>query len=194
MESENIIDKIKNFVEEECRKPTSKYGFEPFYDHFVPVVNISKELGIKKGADLEVLEISAWLHDIGSIIFGRENHHITSCEIAERKLKELNYPEEKIEKVKKCIFSHRGSQGIKPETIEGEILAEADSLDAFFNLDGLFKAALVNEKLSQEEARKNVLRKLQNKYHQISDKSKFVIQSRFDAIILLLDKGEKNGK
>jgi HD superfamily phosphodiesterase len=63
-----IIEKIRDFVEEECKKPSSKYGYEPFPCHFVPVVIHAKQLADKLGGDEEVIEIAAWLHDIGSIM------------------------------------------------------------------------------------------------------------------------------
>ena len=69
------------------------------------------------GGDKEVVLVASWLHDIGSIVHGRDDHHITSTQIAEEKLKELKYPKEKIEMVKKCIMNHRGSQINSRETI-----------------------------------------------------------------------------
>lgn len=30
---ENIIEKVRRFVEDECRKPTSKYGYEAYNFH-----------------------------------------------------------------------------------------------------------------------------------------------------------------
>lgn len=182
-----ITQKIKQFVEEECKKPTSKYGYEPFTDHFVPVVKYVKKMGDDLGADKEILEISAWLHDIGSIVYGRENHHVTSAKIAEGKLGELGFPKEKIEKVKACIVTHRGSQKLKPESLEAQILVEADTMSAFDNITGLFQCALVYEKLSRDEARKSVKQKLENKWQQLQfEKSKKLIKSRYDAAMILL--------
>ena len=97
MESQEIIDKIREFVKEECLKPENKYGFEPYVNHFVPTARMVVILGRKKSLSeeqLEVLEIAAWLQDIGSIMISRENHHITSGEIAEKKLKEFETAEE----------------------------------------------------------------------------------------------------
>ncbi|MCK4919385.1 MAG: hypothetical protein KAS01_03275, partial [Candidatus Pacebacteria bacterium] len=74
---ENIVEQVRQFVEDECKKPTSKYGSEPYLFHFVPVHKYAKVLAEKLGVDSEIVELSAWLHDIGSIIDGRENHHIT---------------------------------------------------------------------------------------------------------------------
>jgi len=187
----NIIEQIRFFVEEECKKPTSKYGYEPYLGHFIPVVKYSKILGEKFNADLEILEISAWLHDIGSIIHGRENHHITSSEIAEKKLIELNYPTQKIKQVKHCILAHRGSQDIPRETIEAQILADADSMSHFDNIIGPLKAAIVYEGLDQFQAGNSVRDKLIRSYNKISDDAKIIIKPKFEAAMLLL--GDQNG-
>ena len=40
----DIVQKIRDFVEEECKKPTSKYGREPFEFHFVSVAKYAQEL------------------------------------------------------------------------------------------------------------------------------------------------------
>lgn len=181
-----IVNKIRNFVEEECRKPTSKYGYDPFTNHFVNVVKYSKELAKRLNADKEICEISAWLHDIGSIIYGRENHHITSCEIAETKLRELNYSNDKIKRVTQCILSHRGSKDIKCETLESKILRDADAMSNYDNIAGIFKAALVYEKLSQSEAQKAVRKKLIESYNKLSEESKKIIKPKYDAAMLLL--------
>jgi uncharacterized protein len=183
----NIIKKIREFARTECEKPTSKYGPGPFYGHFIPMVKFAKQLAKEYKADAEVVELAGWLHDMGSIIYGRENHHLTSAKIADKKLKELGYPEEKIERVKECIFSHRGSQSIKPKTIEAQILIEADTLSAFNDLAGLFQCAYVYEKLTREDARRSVRNKLQNKWKQLRfKKSKEIIKPKYEAAMLLL--------
>ncbi|EKE15702.1 MAG: hypothetical protein ACD_11C00110G0010 [uncultured bacterium] len=184
----DIIEKVRQFVEDECRKSTSKYGFEPYEFHFVPTVKYAKVLARELQADKEIVEIAAWMHDIGSIMIGRENHHITGAKIAEEKLKEFGYAEEKIARVKNCILRHRGSQKMESETLEEQILAEADALSNFDEIPGIFKAAFVYEKLSQKDARESVLRKLENKWKQLKfEKSKDMIRPKYDAIKILLE-------
>lgn len=183
----DIIQKIKDFVEDECKKPTSKYGYEPFPFHLVPMVGYAAKLADELGGDKEVILLAAWLHDIGSIVYGRNDHHITGAEIAEQKLKELQYPAEKIEVVKKCILNHRGSQQNSRESIEEQIIAEADIINNFDNIAGLFKAALVYENQTQGEAKDSVRKKLENKWNQLHfEKSKEIIRPRFEAAMLLL--------
>lgn len=187
----NIIKKVRNFVEEECKKPTSCYGFEIFEFHLLSVVNYSKVLATKLGGNQEIVEIAAWLHDIGSVINGRKDHHLTGAKIAEEKLREFDYPEEKIEKVKKCILNHRGSIGNIFEFVEEQIVAEADALSAFNSISGLFKVALVYERLRQDEARVSVRNKLKNKWNQLSDESRELIKPKYEATMLLLGEDDK---
>lgn len=183
----NIIKEIKNFVEDECKKPGSKYGYEPFTYHFIPMVEYAGKLSDELGGDKEVIIIAAWLHDIGAIIYGRANHHITGAEIAEKKLKELGYPAEKVELVKKCILNHRGSQKNNAESIEEQIVAEADVLSNFDNIGGIFKAAFVYEGKNQGEANNSVREKLENKWNQLRfESSKKIIRPKYEAIKVLL--------
>ncbi len=184
----DIVKSIKDFVEEECSKPGSKYGHEPFTYHFISTVKYAGELADELGGDKEVILVAAWLHDIGSIIHGRENHHITGAKIAEEKLRELNYPEEKIQLVKRCILSHRGSQRNDPQTVEEKIVADGDALSNFDNIPGIFKAAFIYENNTQGEAKVSARRKLENKWNQLYfESSKRIIGPKYEAAMTLLD-------
>jgi uncharacterized protein len=184
----NIIETVRKFVEEECRKPTSHYGYEPYLFHFVPMHNYAKMLAEKMNADVELVEIAAWLHDIGSIMYGRENHHMTGAEIAEKKLKELNYPENRIERVKACIISHRGSVQMEKESTEAQIIADADAMANFDNIGGIYRAAFTHENKDQGQGNNAVRQKLINSYNKISSEAKEIIKPKFDAAMLLLGK------
>lgn len=187
-ETMNIIQEIKNFVEEECRKPTSKYGYEPFIFHFIPMVDYAEKLTTELWDDLEVILVAAWLHDIGSIMYGRQDHHITGAKIAEEKLQERWYPTQKIELIKKCILHHRGSQQSTRDSIEEKIIAEADVISNFDNITGLFMAALVYENKTQAEAKDSVRQKLERKWNQLHfDTSKKIIRPKYEAMMLLLN-------
>lgn len=184
----NIINEIKHFVKCECEKQSSKYGYEPFPSHFIPMVNYAEKLADELGGDKEVILIAAWLHDIGSIIHGRADHHITGAKIAEEKLKEFQYPDEKIELVKKCILNHRGSQQNERNSIEEQIIAEADVISNFDNIAGIFKAAFVYENKTQDEAKNSVREKLERKWKQLHfENSKKLIRPKFEAAMLLLN-------
>ena len=183
----NIVQEIEKFVENECKKPSSKYGYEPYPFHIIPMVNYAKKLADELGGDKEIILIAAWLHDIGSVISGREDHHITGAKIADIKLKELKYPTDKIELVKKCILNHRGSRPSKKNNIEEKIIAEADAMSNFDNIAGIFNAAFVYENKTQGEAKDSVRQKLERKWKQLQfEKSKQIIRPKYKAAMLLL--------
>jgi len=156
------------------------------------VLKYSRILAKKLNADLEIVEIAALLHDIGLISGLRENHHITGSEIAEKKLKELGYDEDKIKKVKHCIFSHRGSRDIFRESVEAQIIADADSMCHFDDIKGLFYVCYGVSKLNQNEAGKKVYEKLINSYNKLSDEAKEIVKPKFEAAKLLLGGGDEN--
>ncbi len=181
----DIIQEIKKFVEKECRESTNKYGYGPFKFHFIPTVAYAGKLADELGGDKEVILIAAWLHDIGSIVDDRGNHHITGAKVAEEKLKELKYPTEKIELVKKCILNHRGSRQDKRETIEEQIVVEADAMSNFDDIAGIFQVAFI-ENLDRGEAKDSVRQKLERKWKQLQfENSKKIIKPKYEAAMLL---------
>ena len=187
MKGKNIVEEVRKFVEEESKKPTAHYGYEPYPNHLVPMRDYAVQLAKRLGADAEIVELATWLHDIGSIMNGREDHHIIGAKITEKKLKELGYPQDRIEKVKHCILSHRASQKIKPETVEAQIISDADAISNFDNIPGIFMAAFIYENQSQQEAKASVRQKLERKWERLVLKeSRDLIKPRYEAIKLLL--------
>ncbi|MGH4120265.1 HD domain-containing protein [Clostridium sp.] len=104
-------------------------------DHIFRVYNFCLTLSKhEKDVDLEVLIPSALLHDIARIEesedkTGEIDHAVLGSEIAEDILRKLEYEEDKIEKIKHCIISHRFRTGNEPKTIEAKILFDSDKLD-----------------------------------------------------------------
>ncbi len=129
---EEKYQKIKKIVEKSLK------GCDAGHDinHMLRVYDLCLELsrGVKD-VDLEVLHLATLLHDIGGPKelkdkTGKVCHARESVKMAQKILKNLNYPKEKIKKVIHCILAHRHRTGVRPETREAEILFDADKLDA----------------------------------------------------------------
>ena len=103
-----------------------------------------------RGADIEIVELGALLHDIAmpSEYGEREQHHIYGAEIAEQLLTELNYPKERIEQVKNCVLNHRGSKDRPRNTIEEQCVADADVIAHFDCIPSLFSLVYKEMNLS----------------------------------------------
>ena len=100
-------------------------------------------------ADVEVVEISALLHDYASVINYDlyEDHHIHGASEAEKILKEFNYPLKKIEQVKDCIISHRGSKVKSKKSQEALCVADADSMAHFDSIGSLYYLAFLLQRI-----------------------------------------------
>lgn len=182
-----IVEKARKFVEKESLKPGSCYGYEPYKYHFVPMVRYAADLAQKLGADVELVQLAAWLHDIGSIRYGRDNHHITGAKIAKDFLQSQNYPDEKIKLVEKCILNHRSSTKKDCQSLEEKIISDADAISNFDNLAGIFKAAFIYEELDQAEASKSVKAKLERKWKNLYlEQARDMIEEKYQAMIKLL--------
>ena len=119
-----LRERIQSYFEE---------GGSHAFDHTQRVYNLSLKLSKNKKVDLDVIKASALLHDIARL---KEDNNEIEChaehgsKMAEKILKEMNFPEEKIKSVIYSIKVHRHSKKIKAETKEAEILQDADRLDA----------------------------------------------------------------
>ena len=105
-------------------------------DHVMRVYNLCLMISkYEENVDLDILIPSALLHDIARVEesedkTGKIDHAVLGSEIAGNILKDLEYDEETIGKIKHCILTHRFRTGNEPETIEAKILFDSDKLDA----------------------------------------------------------------
>lgn len=108
-----------------------------FFDHLERVLRTAVLLSEKEGANLELVQLGALLHDIGHVI--GEPHNETGARLAREILKEAGYPEEIIEKVARIVFRHRESLGHELETLEEKIVWDADKID-LIGVTGVLRA------------------------------------------------------
>ncbi len=101
------------------------------FDHVQRVHSMAARIGRQLGADLEILHAAALLHDAAGADprDNRAEHENASAEFAREVLDEEGWPEERIEAVMHCIRSHRYRGKESPETLEAQILFDADKLD-----------------------------------------------------------------
>ena len=140
-----------------------KFGcYDYWNDHIKRVVYHAVILAKKYDADVEIVELGALLHDISMLFeYGeRSEHHIYSTEMAETLLTSLNYPRDRIERVKKCVFNHLSRNQHLRETIEETCVSDADALAHFDRIPSLFSLVYGVLGMSLEEGRDNVKKKI----------------------------------
>ncbi len=132
----NLSDKMNKL--KKVRSRSKKYFNEndtPSHDwnHVQRVLNLSQKLSKKIGADLEIVKLSALLHDIGRNKEDKgeiKDHANWGARKSKEILKKIGINKEDITRVEHCIESHRYQNSIEPNTIEAKIISDADNLDA----------------------------------------------------------------
>lgn len=103
------------------------------YDHVLRVLAMAERLARLEGADLEIVRAAALLHDaVGAepdSASGRKDHHHASADFAQQVLAAEGWPAERISAVQHCIRSHRYRSSEPPQTLEAQVLFDADKLD-----------------------------------------------------------------
>jgi uncharacterized protein len=132
--------------------------FDPVhgFDHILRVYRMAERLAAAEGADVDIVRAAALLHDaqgdfinadeglaIGpaskvcaeqadsSQYASRADHQHASARFARRVLQAEGWPAERIAAVEHCIRAHRFRHTEeRPQTLEAQILFDADKLDA----------------------------------------------------------------
>lgn len=184
---DDIIDYLHSEIKRRCQLPTNFFGMGCYY-HIKSVVENGKILAKQYGADVEVVTIAAWLHDIASItdLSLYEAHHIHGVRIANEILQKFNYEDDKIEMVQNCILNHRGSLENNKLTIEELCVADADAISHFDNLPSLLYLAYVKRGLDINEGKIFVENKLKRSYAKLSDSSKKLYAYKYKQVMEVL--------
>ena len=98
------------------------------FDHVLRVLRLVEHIGSAEGANLEVLQAAALLHDVA-----RADEMITGrchAQAGAERAREILAGQPQAEAVVEAIRTHRFRDEIPPTTLEGRILYDADKLDA----------------------------------------------------------------
>lgn len=122
-----MIEKIKNEVKLLMGKDTDGHGFE----HVMRVYDLAMTFAKKEQADMEIVALAALLHDVDDYkIFGAESAKNLSN--ARKIMQEANLDAEKVEKICNIIGNmgyNKAMQDIRPQTLEGKVVSDADMVD-----------------------------------------------------------------
>ena len=126
----STVEQIKDFAVRCFSNARASHDWE----HTQRVYNLCMHIGRVEGADLAVLEIAAYLHDVGRSYEdeskGEICHAEKGAEIARNLLAKHSIPDDQMGNIIHCIQSHRFRGDRQPETLEAKVLFDADKLDA----------------------------------------------------------------
>lgn len=183
-----MLPDLRKLVEQQCRDKANIFGYEIWTYHMVIVIQYAKLLAEKLGADTEIVEIAAILHDYASVK-GKElfdEHHIHGANEAERILRGYGYPQERIDKVKHCIRSHRGSQSIPRESKEAICVASADAMAHIDQIPSLLHMVYFKKKMAIDEGAKWVKDKIERSWNKLCPEAKEMVRSKYESAKIIL--------
>ena len=158
-------------------------NYDFWNNHIKFVVDEALKLASVYGADKEIVELGALLHDIALVsnIGTKADHHIQGAKIAEEILTNLKYPQDKREKVVNCVLHHRSSKNA--ENIEELCVCDGDILAHFDNIPNAFVVGVKKHNFSKPEQFKAWLA---GDYDDLSEQTKIAFKDRFNAIMSTL--------
>ncbi len=108
---------------------------DPAHDflHLQRVVTLAKKLATEEKACLEIVIPAAWFHDWVNVPKNdprRSQASQVSAEAVKKLLVEMKYPSHFIDAISHAIEAHSFSANIETQTLEAQIVQDADRLDA----------------------------------------------------------------
>jgi len=165
--TKKILNQIEAYMKSLPWTPGNFYWKHAFFVRKYALI-LQKQFG----GDKDIIEASALLHDIGKNKLLAEGHEKISSKYAEKFLKKINFPKQKIKSVCKSISYENF------DSIESKILISADSIALFMDKKGqkfYFEKILKNKK-------KNILTELKNSYNNIIYGKEIVKKAYEDSI------------
>ena len=129
----DAIEYTRQFLKETAAKnPLDLHPWglpEHRMDHTLLVLKNSLLLAKNRKVDLDVVALSAILHDIATFSSERKEHAEEGAKVAEEYLKKHRYPDDLVQKVVHSIRVHSGPSAPSPRSNEARILQDADTID-----------------------------------------------------------------
>ncbi|WP_298440803.1 HD domain-containing protein [uncultured Ferrimonas sp.] len=121
--------------QQRCRDWAAAAGSDGAHDlsHIERVVVAAKQLAEAEGADLAVVLPAAWLHDV-VLIDKRDPRRQQASQLSADKavalLAEHGYPQQHLDAIHHAVAAHSWSAGIPCQSLEAQVVQDADRLDA----------------------------------------------------------------
>ena len=179
-----IIEQVKNELLRRNQEYIEKVDSYDFWNnHIRYVVEEALKLASVYGADKEIVELGALLHDIALVsnVGTKADNHTNGADIAKELLNQYGYPKEKMERVINCVLNHRSSKNAT--NIEELCVADADIIAHFYNIPNAFVIGVKKHNFSRPE---QFMTWLAGDYDDLSEQTKIAFKDRFNAIMSTL--------
>lgn len=129
----DVIEFTSQYLKETAAK--SSHNLHPWslpehrINHTLLVLKNSLRLAKNRKVDLDVVALSAILHDLAAFSSERKEHAEEGAKTAEEYLRKHGYPNDLAQKVAHAVRVHAGPLAFSPRSDEAKILQDADTID-----------------------------------------------------------------
>ena len=179
-ESRVIAEVVREYVSNECKSGRNALGPAFFDQHLAVVVKYGRMLAEMLAADLEIVELAAWLHDIAAVqdIAALPRHPALSAEIARKVLERNDYPSERIERVERCILFHSVPVQIGSGAPEEVCVSNADAISLIVKPAWWFYFVFKVRQLGFEEGKAWLLRRVESNWAALTQPARELIEAQ----------------
>ena len=124
-----LEEQMRSWIKDVCSRGPGPFQDDFFEKHICVMAKVADTLAYTFHADREVVALAAYLHDISAIedYASVAKHHILGGERAGEILSAHGYPADKIDAVRRCIFSHSAPKAAGQGTVEEVCISNADA-------------------------------------------------------------------
>ncbi len=179
-----VTGDIRELIKLECNKTQNVFGSAFFDQHILIVKEYACRLAELLGADREIVEISAYLHDISAVrdISTINRHSDLGAEIAESILMEKSYDPYNIKLIKQVIKSHSKPIKIGEGNLEEVCISNADAVSQIVNPSYWLYFAFSIRKLSYAEGISWYNGRVEENYDGLIDIARNMIRDKYSSV------------
>lgn len=185
-----IVEEMRGHVLEACGDTANVLTPAFFTDHVVVVAEYAAGLAVRVGADLEIVELASFLHDLSAVRdFSTLSHHAAaSADLARSLLLQRGYSVERTEAVAAAILRHSRPIPTGEGTPEAVCLSNADAMAQIampvYWLYFAFRAL----KLGYEDGKRWYADRVRQNWDALIPEARALLSARYDHVASVLER------
>lgn len=176
-----LADFIREYVKGACSN--SVLGREFYENHIILVAHYGLKLAMATGADPEIVELAAYLHDFSYVMDHTDfiHHETKGMALAEKLLRQFNYSADKLEKVKLCILNHSTISRACSSSPEESCIANADVMSLIARPDYWIKSSPLTRQM-QDNSRW-YFEQIEKSWPYMMDSARAVVEDKYNELM-----------
>ncbi len=161
----NKLEKLKQRVAGlyQAKRPERDEWADWLWEYHVPVVaKYAHDVAVRVGANAQLAEAAAWLHDVADTVMERidDRHEAHSLNMARQIMHEAGYSPDDISMlVDDALPLHSCRDHKRPRSLEGKVLATADALAHLKTDFYVYAAHALGEEMTLEQLKNWTVKK-----------------------------------